>query len=190
MALPSRHLTTLAVGLLLLAACASSGDAPPPRPDPEARTLEGRSFTEAGRRDIFVRQGLRFAARSGVEIRTQLGSPAEILARGVPNMHDPAVTDSIFTWRYDALDLDIYRTADGRRLLSQALVRDNRHLRFPEAGVGVAEAEIRRLFGAPDMEAEGELEFRCGSCEGPGESVVFRLQAGRVAELRFLFPLD
>ncbi len=188
----SDRLLSLALLLGVMAASAACGarESTPPRPDPQARTLEGRAFTEEGRRDTFIRQGLRMGARTGVEVRTQLGTPTEVEARAVPNPHDPAVTDSIFLWRYDGLDVEIYRTADGRRLLSRATVLDNRHLRFPEVGVGVGEEAVRRLLGTPDSEAEEALEFRCASCEGPLEPVRFLLSDGRVRQVDFLFYVD
>jgi hypothetical protein len=187
---PRLLLLALMGGVLLTSACAARGEPTPPRPDPEARTLEGRAFTEDGRRDVFARQGLRMGARTGVEVRTQLGVPAEVVARAVQNQHDPAVTDSIFLWRYDGLDVEIYRTADGRRLLSRATVRDNRHLRFPEVGIGVREEAVRRLLGEPERSGPEGLEYRCGRCEGPPEPFVFRVEDGRVQQVDFVFYVD
>jgi hypothetical protein len=180
---------TAVMALVAVAACAPRG-VEPPRADPGARLLENRSFTEEGRRDIFVQQGLRLGARTGVEIRTQLGAPDSESARPVPNPHDPAVVDSLLTWTYPELEAEVYRTADGRRLLAQALVTGNRHLTFPEIGIGEPSSAVRALLGPPDVEGPGELEYRCASCATPVEPVIFELAGDRVAAVRFLFPLD
>jgi hypothetical protein len=183
-----RSLTAVMI-LVAVGACAPRG-VEPPRADPGARLLENRAFTEEERRDIFVQQGLRLGARTGVEIRTQLGAPDSESARPVPNPHDPAVVDSLLTWTYPELEAEVYRTADGRRLLAQALVTGNRHLTFPEIGIGEPASAVRDLLGPPDVEGPGELEYRCGSCTAPVEPVIFELEGDRVAAVRFLFPLD
>jgi hypothetical protein len=175
--------------LVLAAACAPRG-VEPPRADPGARLLENRSFTEDGRRDIFVQHGLRLGARTGVEIRTQLGAPQAESSRPVPNVHDPAVVDSLLTWSYPELELEVYRTADGRRLLARATVTGNRHLTFPEIGIGRSAATVRALLGNPDAEEPGEMEYRCASCRTPAEPVILELDGDRVARVIFLFPLD
>jgi hypothetical protein len=182
-----------AVALLLflgVAACAGGRGAESRAPDPEARLLEGRAFAPEGRRDIFVSRGFRVAARTGPELRTQLGVPDETESRPIQNLHDPAVTDSILTWRYDGLEVEIYRTADGRRLLARALVTANRFLTFPEVGIGAREAELRRILGAPDAESAGELEYRCAFCSGPVEPALVHLAGGAVTRIEFLFAVD
>jgi len=181
--------STLAALLVLVGACSPRG-VEPPRADPGARLLENRSFTQEGRRDIFVQHGLRLGARTGVELRTQLGAPQAESSRPVPNAHDPAVVDSLLTWTYPELEAEIYRTADGRRLMVQALVTGNRHLTFPEIGMGQPASAVRDLLGPPDVEGPGELEYRCASCRTPVEPVIFQLEGERVAAVRFLFPLD
>jgi len=175
---------------LMTGACAARGSGEAARPDPEARLLENRAFSEDARRDIFVQRGLRLGARTGVEIRTQLGTPSEVSTRAVSNLHDPAVTDTILTWQYPEVELEIYRTADGRRLLTEALVTGNRYLTFPEIGIGSTAAEVRRLLGPPDTDGPAELEYRCATCAGPTEPAVFELDGDRVRAVRFLFPLD
>lgn len=181
--------SAVAVLLVVTGACAPRG-VEPPRADPDARLLENRAFTEEARRDIFVEHGLRLGARTGVEIRTQLGAPEAESARPVPNSHDATVVDSILTWTYEELEAEVYRTADGRRLLAQALVTGNRHLTFPEIGIGEPSSAVRELLGPPDVEGPGELEYRCASCTAPVEPVIFELEGDRVAAVRFLFPLD
>ncbi|TVP50190.1 MAG: hypothetical protein EA350_00930 [Gemmatimonadales bacterium] len=178
-------------GLVLVAgACGPRGSGEEARPDPQARLLENRAFTEEARRDVFIQRGLRLGARTGVEIRTQLGVPDDVSTRTVSNLHDPAVTDTILTWQYSDVELEIYRTADGRRLLTGALVTGNRYLTFPEIGIGSSVAEVRRLLGPPDEEGPDELEYRCGSCIGPPEPAIFEVQGDRVRAVRFLFPVD
>ncbi len=187
----NRRRPALALVFLLLgvAACAGRG-AENRAPDPEARLLEGRAFAPEGRRDIFVSRGFRVGGRTGPELRTQLGVPLETESRPIQNTHDPSVTDSILTWRYDGLDVEIYRTADGRRLLARASVTSNRFLTFPEVGIGAREAEVRRILGAPDTESEGELEYRCALCSGPPEPALLHMQGGAVTRVEFLFAVD
>jgi hypothetical protein len=186
----ARMVLGLVALVLATGACAARGSDEAARPDPEARLLENRAFSEEARRDIFIQRGLRLAARTGVEIRTQLGTPDEVTSRPVSNVHDPALTDTILTWQYPDVELEIYRTADGRRLLSEALVTGNRYLTFPEIGIGSSAAEVRRLLGPPDVDGQVELEYRCGRCTGLPEPAVFELDGDRVRAVRFLFPID
>jgi hypothetical protein len=180
----------LAVLVLATGACAARGSDEAARPDPDARQLENRALSEEARRDIFIQRGLRLGARTGVEIRTQLGIPDAVTTRPVSNVHDPEVTDTILTWQYSDVELEIYRTADGRRLLTEALVTGNRYLTFPEIGIGSTAAEVRRLLGTPDVEGPDELEYRCGNCAGLPEPAIFELEGDRVRAVRFIFALD
>ncbi|CAN5793157.1 hypothetical protein BH23GEM11_BH23GEM11_19330 [soil metagenome] len=186
----ARALLALVGVALFTGACSARANGETAGPDPQARLLENRAFSEEARRDIFVQRGLRLGARTGVEIRTQLGVPDQISARPVANIHDAAVSDTIFTWQYTDVELEVYRTADGRRLLTEAVVTGNRYLTFPEVGIGSRAAEVRRLLGPPDVESSAELEYRCGNCTGPPEPTVFELDGDRVRAVRFLFPVD
>jgi hypothetical protein len=173
-----------------VSACAPRGGGANAGPNPNARFLVDRSLDESRRVEILVRQGLLVGARTGVEVRTQFGAPPETESRPVPNAHDPSVTDSILTWRYDGVEFEIYRTADGRRLLTRAAVVDNRFLRFPEVGIGAEPARIREVLGAPLVDSREEMEYRCAGCSGPPEPVIFHLRDDRVHRVDFLFAVD
>jgi hypothetical protein len=187
------RLGTLVLALVLgggMAACSARSEGPR-RPDPSSDRLENRAFDAEARKAILVERGLRVAGRTGPELRTQLGAPDAVEARPVANTHDPAVTDTILTWRYEDLELDIYRTADGRRLLARAAVSDNDYLVFPEVGVNATEAEVRRLLGEPDAATADAFEYQCGRCEGPPAPVVLTFDASRrVTRVEYFFPLD
>jgi hypothetical protein len=172
-------------------------DPGPARPNPEARLLEGRAFTEEERVRVFLEQGLRFGGRTGPELRTQLGAPREeevrsLAARSPSSDAIPAEGDSLLVWRYDGLELEILRTSEGRRFLLSALVTGNRFLTFSELGVGQGEGPLLRLLGEGmpvSGGAEGERrDYRCQSCVGSGASGVgFELSRGRIERIEFRF---
>jgi hypothetical protein len=174
-----------------MAACSLRGDASPPRPDPSARELERRAFTPEARRDIFVRQGLRFGGRTGPEVRTQLGLPGEERESPVPQEAEGAEDDRLLTWVYPGLEVILYRSQGGRRVLTEARVREDRHLTFPELRMGVDTTQILRVLGPPDARSsssELRWEYRCGRCTESGEPVQFVLEAGRIVRVDFFFP--
>ena len=166
------------------------GESGPPRPDPTARELERRALTPETRRDIFVRQGLGFGGRTGPEIRTQLGVPERVSVQSLAEAAEGLPGDSLLTWAYTGVEVDMVRSADGRRVVTEARVRENRHLRFPELRMGADTLEIVRLLGDPDERESSESMlwiYRCTRCEAPSEPVHFRLQAGRIVGIDFFF---
>jgi hypothetical protein len=177
-----------------VAACSARGEAEPRRPDPNARELERRAFTPEGRRDIFVRQGLRFGGRTGPEVRTQLGVPSEEREAPVPSSAEGGEGsggDRLLTWVYPGAELVLYRSEAGSRVLTEARVREDRHLTFPELRIGSDTAQILRVLGPPDdrfSSSELRWEYRCGRCTEPSEPVQFVLEAGRIVRVDFFFP--
>lgn len=176
------------LGLSGVGGCASGSERGGASLDPNARRLEDRASQAESRRDIFVQQGLQIGARTGVEVRTQLGTPETTAGRVVQNPRDPAVADSILTWGYPGVEVEIYRLADGRRLVSRMSVTNARHLRFPDLTIGTAQARIEPLIGAPATEIGTALEFRCGRCpESSAEPVFVTVDGGRVTRIDFTF---
>jgi hypothetical protein len=166
------------------------GESTPPRPDPTARELERRAFTPEGRRDIFVRQGLGFGGRTGPEVRTQLGVPDNVVVRPLPELGEALPGDSLLTWVYAGVEVDMVRSLDGRRVVTEARVRQDRHLRFPELRIGADTLDLLRVVGDPDARESGDevrWVYRCGRCEAPVEPVHVRLQAGRIVGIDFFF---
>lgn len=173
------------------AACGTRGERIPPLPDPQARELERRAFTPEARRDIFVRQGLSFGGRTGPEVRTQLGVPEDERERAIADDMEGSAGDRILTWVYPGLEVDLYRSEDGRRVLTQARVQENRHLTFPELRIGADSLQILQLLGEPDeryAQSEVRWQFRCGRCTEGVEPVQFLLEEGRIVRVDFFFP--
>jgi hypothetical protein len=172
------------------AGCQTSPDRRSGLPDPNARRLSDRALAPEGRRDIFVEQGLRVAARTGAEVRTQLGAPDAAEGRVVQNPRNPAVSDSILTWTYPGVDVEIYRTADGRRLVSRMTVTDGRHLRFPDLTIGTGAPQVTELLGDPASTVGDAIEFRCARCQNATTGPVFvTLSGGRVSRVEFQFTV-
>jgi len=182
----------LALGPALVVGCATGEPRPNGPADPNARRLEDRAAQPDGRRDVFVRQGLAIGARTGVEVRTQLGTPVSTSGRAVANPRDPQATDSILTWQYPGVEVEIYRLSDGRRLVSRFTVSEARHLRFPDLTIGTQLARVETLIGAPVNEMGDLREYRCGFCaaEGAPGPVFVAIENGRVSRVEFSFPID
>lgn len=176
---PDRWIPLLALGLAAAGCATGSGAGEPPAPPPST--------------DAYVQEGLLLPARSRDGLRDALGEPREIRAHPMENRHDPAVTDTLVTWNYPGVDIHLHQVGDGGpEFLSEVEVTDNRYLRYPAAGVGVARDTIRALLGPPsEMPGQDGDLYECGSCEGAPEPVTFRYDdKGRVRAVLFSFYVD
>lgn len=141
-------------------------------------------------RDRFIRRGLAAIGETRREIRSVLGPPDSVAASAVPNRHVPGETDSIFHLHHDGLTARIHRVYDGRELLSQVAVRDDRHLREAIIGIGMPWREVRERIGEPAGRRDGAHVYECESCGVVEEPVLITVRDDTVAEIRFTYYVD
>lgn len=134
--------------------------------------------------EAFFRYGPVKLGVTRAELRRQLGEPDSVRATAVANRHDPSVIDSVVTLHYPGLSAEIYRAMfDGRELLSQLVITDDRHLRAESPlRLGMSPDEVQLLLGAPSGGAGDTLRYTCNSCDAAGNDVLELQLPGR--ELR------
>lgn len=173
-------------------------EAPPPEqadgspdgdtaPSPDAQGPPGTTARE--RCEAFRQDGLRVGARTRVEFREELGDPARVERQTEPNRHVAGATDTISVLHYTRLRAQV-RTAQGRDLLEQVTVEDNRHLRFDEPAINTSESDLVALLGEPDRRDGGRLFYECAPGPGPEEPVSFRIAERRVRDVAFHHYVD
>jgi len=153
----------------------------------DAPDLPGETVRE--RCEAFYEEGLAVKARTRDELREELGEPRGIEGETEPNRHDPARTDSLWTVRYDGLEAEI-RPARGNDLLERMTVTDDRHLRYREPAIGISEEELAALFGDPDREVVGDLQYLCAPEPMPDMPITFRTTGGRVTAIVWAYYVD
>jgi hypothetical protein len=174
-----RALPLFAATLLLTGCGLRTPEAGPGPPPPSA--------------DDFIRDGLLLPGETRAELEEALGEPTERQVVPMENRHDPAITDTIVAWTYPGVVFHLHRVGSGGpEFLTDVEVMDNRYLRFPGVGIGVAREEVRAAMGPPQEEANpSEDIYLCRNCEGPDEPVTFRYGPdGRVRSILFSFYLD
>ena len=99
--------------------------------------------------------------------------------------------DSLFVVRYPGLAVSLHRPAGGTEIVDQVRVTDNTHLRYPQAGIGIAAAALKAQFDtiAP-LEANSQLIYNCHSHAANDNPVAFQLRADTVVEIIYTYYMD
>lgn len=155
---------------------------------PEADGAPLPPVAELPDRSVFVDSALQVDARSREALRAALGTPQRLLSEAVPNRHVPGVMDTIYTVHYPDLVARIHHPGGGGDLLSMVQVSDNRHLRYPVLGLGVA--AIDAAFGAPDEASDSSLTYYCTTCEAGDDPVELVFVGGELRRVRFNYYVD
>ena len=141
-------------------------------------------------RDEFVQHGL-LVPDSRTEVISRFGAADSVASRAVVNRHNAALTDSIVDLFYPGLHLTYYVVGrGGKEFLQTAVVSDNRYLKYPDFGVGVPDAIIRRSLGEPSERATAKWRYDCGRCMGAESPVYFYLDHGTVQRIEYSFYVD
>jgi hypothetical protein len=156
-------------------------------PAPDAPGPPGATARE--RCEAFRQDGLLVHARTRADFRDQLGEPARVDWQTEPNRHVADATDTVSVLHYPGLRAQV-RTAQGRDLLEQVTVEDNRHLRFDEPAINTSESDLVSLLGEPDRRDTGRLYYECATAPGPEEPVSFRIAERRVRDVTFHHYVD
>lgn len=176
------------IPVLLMGALTVACPAPEP-PDPDAPEPPDHT-TPAVTCEDYVESGLAVRAGTREEFRAELGEPRRLESETEPNRHDPALTDTLFRLEYPGLAAWIRRPARLNDLLERVEVTDNRHLAYPELGVGAEAEAVVAALGEPDERTDARLVYACDPGPGPEEPVWFLVEDGRVDEVHFSFYVD
>lgn len=183
-----RHVILLPLLLLTLFGCAPerSTSSPPLR----SEELDG-SAAAAPLSEI-LDSAFDRAEDGSLAVLDRLGDPRRIEAEPVQNRHDPAQTDTLRTYVYDGLELDVYAVAGGKELLEEVRVTGSRYETAEGLGVGSTRAAVRDALGPP-LRADGDtLTYeRTESPEDPTPTTLeVRLDGDRVAAMTWQFYVD
>jgi len=160
-----------AYGFALLLAvwggCASDGPAPSgPAPSPESSAPDPETATEPTP-SAEVRPGVRIdrllAPTAPLpEVVARLREPRSRTAEPIENRQVRGQIDTIRTWRYDGLTLELYDVSGGRLLLQRLAVTSDTYGTTDGLSVGEPRDAIESTLGAP-VGTEGDVvTYRLG----------------------------
>ena len=162
---------TLAFAAVLTAGCGAE----PPAPARDTSSVRERGLRERAEQAetseaeaaVEVRPGVRIdriLAASGdlSSVLDRLRPPRARRADPVSNRHVAGQIDTLRTWRYDGLDLEIYQTADGRSLLQRLAVTSGTYGTSDGLSVGEARGDLEGVLGPPASERGAEATYRIG----------------------------
>jgi len=86
----------------------------------------------------------------------RLREPRSRDVEAVPNRHVPGEVDTLRTWRYDGLTLELHEAYDGKVLLRRLDVTSGTYGTTDGLSVGETRADLESVLGAP-AETEGDI---------------------------------
>jgi hypothetical protein len=164
--LARRAAPAAALAAVLLPAAACRRPDPPPEPAAEALWAPDED-TGVG---AFFAAGPLELGTSRAELVAAVGEPDSVRGEALPNRHDPAVTDSLFTLYWDGLEAQVHRAGyDGKEILGQLTILHPRFMR-PESPVrpGTAVADVLDALGEPDELGPDRMLYLCDDCLAGG----------------------
>lgn len=165
----------VALCALALAAC-NTPEMSPPGDTPEERCA---AWTDAGPAIALERASLE----------ATLGAPDSLASTVEPNRHIPDATDVIHILTWPGISITVRTPPDGRELVEDVVIRDDRFLRWPDPGIGDHANAVMTLLGEPAEHDATHLLYFCGA--GPvNEPVAFELRNDSVAAIVFHFYVD
>lgn len=181
--MPSRFVGAFCILLLALAPGCAREDAS----DDVSRQVAATGV------EAFFRYGMQELGPARADFRRQLGAPDSVTTRPMPNPHDAAVVDTVFTLHYPDLEAEVYRASfDGRELLAALRISHERYLR-PESPIrtGASVDELHVLLGPPDATEDGDLVYGCPACTlGGNDAVRLMIDQGVLRTIAVHYWLD
>lgn len=180
-----RHAFLLPVLILALFGCAAgpSTSTPPSRTDGSGATVSLPEILDSA----FERR-----EDGSLAVLDRLGDPRRVEAEPVQNRHDPAQTDTLRTYVYDGLELDVYAVTGGKELLQEVRVTGGGFETAEGLGVGSTRAAVRDVLGEPARTDGDTLTYeRTDSPEDPTPTTLdVRLDGDRVAAMTWQLYVD
>lgn len=178
---------------VLLAACASEG--PPDSEGPsvggaqgglEAPDTAGAAAPENERPAVSVRPGVRLdgllAPAEGAEaLLGRLRDPRDLRLEPVANRHVEGQTDTVRTYVYDGLELEVYDVTDGPAFVQRLSVTGGEYGTADGVSVGESRTDLEAALGAPVEEEGASVWYEVGGGPAPTPvEVVYEPDAGGV----------
>ena len=157
------------VFLFLAAVVVGCGSEPSSMSD-AAETREGEE--RAARAEVAetgsaaeVRPGVRIdrilrASGDLSQLLPVLRTPRSARAEPVRNRHVPGQIDTVRTWGYDGLELEVYETAEGRALLQRLAVTSGTYGTSDGLSVGETRDALESVLGPPASSGSAGVTYR------------------------------
>lgn len=122
----------------------------------------------------------------------RLPEPRRVEAEPVENRHDPAQTDTIRTYHYGGVAVEVYTVADGKELLQEIRVTERGYETAEGLGVGSTRDAVREALGNPTRSGgDGLVYERADSPDDPTPTTLtIRFEGDRVAALAWSYYVD
>lgn len=122
-------------------------------------------------------------------LEATLGPPDSVSTTVEPNRHIPDETDTILTLIWPGLSVTLRLAPDGRALVEDAVVRENRFLPWSEPAIGDAADAVIAILGEPEERDDVHLLYVCGS--GPvNEPIALELRSDTVRAVAYHYYVD
>ncbi|MFW5973121.1 MAG: hypothetical protein ACOCTG_03940 [Bacteroidota bacterium] len=182
--------------MLLTAGCEPDADRVPDR-EADTQRMADQESTDAGVSvETMVEQTLSPAPdRPYPPFLDRLNEPERVETEVVENRHVPGQMDTVRTYIYDGLEIEVYdRSQDERKLVRRIELLEPGFDHGLEFDVGDQEMDVRQAMGEPEEAENGELRFRLTqNADDPVSApnhLHVRLRNDRVDALRWSFYVD
>jgi len=184
-------LPPLLLALALLAGCTTVQPAPDAGPTPPAPPEAAPPEAAPARPGVPVPELVATGEGRGSALG-RLDRPARAEAEPFENRHVPGQIDTLRTYHYDGMRLEVYDVAASPRALLQALaVTSDAYDTGLGFRVGATRAEVEAALGDPDARDRTTYEYALeGEGRGPGSLLTVRFAGDRVRELAWGFYVD
>lgn len=127
-----------------------------------------------------------------LDILNRLGEPRRVEAEAIENRHAAGQVDTLRTYVFDGLAVEVYAVTGGSELLQSVLVTGPGYETTDGLGVGRARAAVRDALGSP-MHIDGDtVTYDITSDSGDPTPVALsvRYAADRVAAMQWIYYVD
>lgn len=188
-----RHSPPLLLAAIVLLAGCPREHGPEPADDPVANDQTAAPQHRPGipAEDLIRANAQRPPGQDALPVLRRLDEPREMERELEPNRHQPAEMDTVYVYHYDGLVLDFIRTHNGREIIENIEITDERYDTPQRIRVGMSREEVRSILGEPQETAAGEDRYFLQISEpGPEELFAVEFVDDRVRLIRYGFYVD
>lgn len=122
----------------------------------------------------------------------RLGEPQRVETEPVVNRHDPSQTDTLRTFHYSGLALEVYAVTGGKEILQEVRVTGEGYETTEGLRVGSTREAIRAALGPPVRSEDGRLSYEVtDTTEDPTPTTLtIRFEGDRVDSMAWSFYVD
>lgn len=131
-------------------------------------------------------------ADGSLVVLDRLPTPQRVESEPVQNRHVEGQTDTLRTFHYDGLALEVYVVADGKEILQEVRVTGEGYETAERLGVGSTRGAVREALGEPTRAEGNALTFEVtASPEDPTPTTLtVRFDGDRVEALTWSYYVD